>query len=90
MDFEKISVRRADRLEKIAACSCEELNSDDDTDYMAHQNATTVLEQSEFIAEHIGEMVESGHRLEDWLEDKLSKIADDVDEVYKYLKNGGK
>lgn len=84
--------RREARLVKIAACACDQMNSDDheDVDYMARQNTVTILEQAIFIAKEVSERVKSGDRMDDWLEDKISKAADDIDEIFKYLKNGHK
>jgi hypothetical protein len=90
LDFESLASRRAARLLKIAACACDEMGAEDheDEDYMSHQNATAILEQAIFIAKTISEHTGEGHKLDDWLEDKISKVADDMDEIFKYLKHG--
>jgi hypothetical protein len=60
-------------------------NSSDEVDYMAVQNMNKVCDQAEEIKHVLGELVHNGVKLEDWLEDKMSKISDDMEEVYSYL-----
>lgn len=60
------------------------------TDYMSNQNMTKVCDQADELKNVLEEMIYDGIRLDDWLEDKISKIADDMDEVYNYLIYGEK
>lgn len=90
--FANIAGRRRVRLDKIAACACENMKDDDaaehNEDYMSHQNSTAILEQAIFVAQAIAEHSKDGHKIDDWLEDKISKVADDMDEIFQYLKHG--
>jgi hypothetical protein len=90
LDFKSLAARRTARLVKIAACACGEMKTEDheDIDYMSHQNTRAILEQAIFIAKTVSEHFRDGHKMDDWLEDKISKVADDMDEIYKYLKHG--
>lgn len=89
LDLAAVSERRADRLKKIALhVHRDGEDGSIDSDYMSHQNVHAILEQATFIAKAVSEHVDSGHHMDDWLEDKISKVADDMDEIYKYLKYG--
>jgi len=57
-------------------------------DYMAVQNMKKVLEQAEDVCHVLSELKDDGKRLDDWLEDKISKLCDDMDEVFSYLMYG--
>ncbi len=81
-DLSVMAARRAARMTKIAQCSC--MDADDEGDYMAEQNMRVVVEQSVRVLK----MLKEEEHLDDWLEDKISKLTDDMDEVYKYLAHG--
>ncbi len=83
MDLSKISERRAARMVKIAQCSCMDVD-DEEGDYMAEQNIRTVVEQSVRVLK----LLKEEEHLDDWLEDKISKLTEDMDDVYKYLVHG--
>ncbi len=83
MDLSKIAARRAARMLKIAACSCGDMEAEDG-DYMAAQNMRTVVEQSVRVLK----LLKDEEHLDDWLEDKISKLTEDMDDVYKYLVHG--
>jgi hypothetical protein len=84
LDFDSLASRRKARLGRVVLGG----HAHHDGDYMSHQNSVAILEQAIFVAKAIEAHTRDGHRMEDWLEDKISKIADDMDEVYKYLRNG--
>lgn len=57
-------------------------------DYMASQNIKRAHAQLMEMEQKLVELVEKDQRLPDWFEDKLSKIADDVEELYNFFKSG--
>jgi hypothetical protein len=54
-----------------------------DGNYMAKQNIESILKSSEIINSHI----QKGESQEDWVEDKLSKVAENMRSLRDYFEN---
>ena len=61
---------------------------DENIDYMATQNMRQISEYASKTVGMLEEAEKSGHRLDDWLEDKISKVSDDMSEIYNYIEHG--
>lgn len=53
-------------------------------DYMAQTNIRNIKQSAQYLDEVIDKEVED---LPDWIEDKLSKCANDIRDIHDYFKN---
>lgn len=60
---------------------------DKESDYMSLANISQIEEQVDSLLDHLEKADEDGERLEDWVEDKVSTISDDVEELYNYFEH---
>lgn len=58
-----------------------------DRDYMARSNMSQIEDQSDELERFLEWAEENGERLEDWFEDKVSSVSDDMEELYNYVKH---
>lgn len=59
-------------------------------DYMSTQNISAIYDKARDLEDVVHEMRGKGERLDDWIEDKLSRMADDISEVHDCLIHGKK
>ena len=85
------NVRRIKQDRKtIEAFFCEKrivaANAPDYSDYMSLQNLSAIHAK----AFELKKILEHEEQLEDWVEDKISSVADDMDELHNYFLHRGK
>lgn len=58
----------------------------DEHDYMAIQNMYKICDQASYLKEFMEELEINDYKYPDWLESKISGIADDMEEVFGYMR----
>jgi hypothetical protein len=54
-------------------------------DYMAAPSVERMLQQGQHVLQYLHQAEQSGHRLEDWVESKLTTMATDMNDVFGYV-----
>lgn len=52
---------------------------------MAAPSVERMLQQGQHVLAYLRQSEQSGHRLEDWVESKLTSMASDMDDVFGYI-----
>lgn len=68
-----------------AARYARKINANHDGDYMVKQNLTNVVNKMSEVKLKADELDNLNFKYPDWLEDKISKLSDDVEEVHSYM-----
>ncbi len=68
-----------------AARYARSVRADYNGDYMATQNISNILQKISDVKLKSDELDAKEYKYPDWLEDKISKVADDVEEIHSYL-----
>lgn len=64
-----------------------DFHDDHSGDYMARSNMSQIEDQADELEYFLNWAEENGERLEDWFEDKVSSVSDDMEELYNYIKH---
>ena len=54
-------------------------------DYMAAPSIERLLQQGQHVLQYLRQSEQSGHRLEDWVESKLTTMASDMNDIFGYV-----
>ena len=53
-------------------------------DYMAAPSVERMIQQGQHVLQYLRQCEQSGQRLEDWVESKLTTMASDMNDVFGY------